>query len=995
MNLKNFFQKNWIHFAAVAVFIIVAAAYFSPQFGDYSLKQDDVEKFKGMSNEIEYYRAVNDKEPLWTNGMFGGMPTTQISTLHEGSIIRSITKGFMSLFPSPAGILILHLISFYILALFLRIKPIIGIVGAFAFAFASYEIVILHAGHNSKAMAVAFLPAVLGAFIYAYRQNWKWGAAFSALFLAFELSANHLQVTYYLAYLLFAIGVYFGVQAIREKKIKSFAITSAAVLGGYVIAMLMNYGSLTMTNSYVKYTMRGDNDLTINADGTPLKSGQDGLPVDYITQWSYGKSESLTLLSPYVKGSHSASIDGSSFQEMGEDMVDNDEIDGMEYNLASNGISMYWGNQPGTSGPVYLGVVVVFLAFLSLFFVKDRIKWVYLGISLLMLLFSWGSNAMGMTEFFVKYFPMYNKFRTVTIALVLLELLVPLMAILVLQKLYEAREELKEQKKLFFIASGIFVVFLIGMKLMSPDRFAPEAKIETQAYDNYVNGTMQQLMYAERQQPGYIQNNLRIDPRDQASLKAFAEQQAETAFTGMRKFRKALYQKSTSRSLLIGIVAIGLVALLFFTNLNAMAVVGGLAALVLIDLIPVDRNYLSDAENESGDLKHWMAKDAKLYPVQANNTDEQIMEMELKENPQLQKAVDKGERLGKQEADELGITGDIKRRVVDSYRFQALSAATNYRVFSYNDGWNGTHAAYFHKSLGGYSAVKLRRIQNAFEFHIANSNNEFLNMMNVKYFIQGSDVRLNPTANGNAWAVKEVKVLENPDDEIRALGKKFEVKQLGDGQLLVNKEIVKSKVVYGTEKMVFVTKAGDSIPVPVSNGIDKGMTAYFVMDVQGNTNLVPEMTIKADTVNSFIQIAAITCTDDFDSKTTAVMVSKQAEKLTSKKYSGEADVKLSEYAPNKLTYDVNAKGKQLIVFSEIYYPEGWTATIDGKEVDILRVDYLLRGLEVAGGKHKVEFTYDVARYHTGNTLAMVSSVLMVILFGGMLFLYFKKPELLN
>ena len=218
--------------------------YFSPQFEGYGLKQHDIEQFKGMSNEIVHFREETGKEPLWTNSMFAGMPATQISVVYGGNIFRPVVGAIKTVVPGPAGTFMLHLLCFYIFALFLRLKPVIGLIGAIAFAFASYEIVILQAGHNSKAMAVAFLPAVLGAFIYAFQKNWKWGAVLSAVFMGFELSQNHYQVTYYMIILLVGLGIYFAIDAFKKKKLKHFGFATGGVFVGYLIALLINYLSL-------------------------------------------------------------------------------------------------------------------------------------------------------------------------------------------------------------------------------------------------------------------------------------------------------------------------------------------------------------------------------------------------------------------------------------------------------------------------------------------------------------------------------------------------------------------------------------------------------------------------------------------------------------------------------------------------------------------------------------------------------------------------------
>ncbi|TNE97615.1 MAG: hypothetical protein EP322_06360, partial [Bacteroidetes bacterium] len=308
-------KNNWHHLAILGIFVFLTLFYFSPEFDGYTIRQHDVEAHKGMSNEIVYHREVYGEEPQWTNSMFGGMPAVQVSTIYEGNIFQRIIIAFLGGLGVPAAIFLLHLIGFYILSLCLKIKPWIGLFGSIAFALASYEIVILQAGHNSKATAVAFMAPVLGAFIMAYRRNWKWGAVLSALFMSFELAANHLQITYYLGFLLLGLGIYFFVEAIMKKRFKSFMFATAGLIGGYAVALLINYGNLTLTNDYAKYSMRGVNDVTIGPDGEEEVAQSTGLDKDYITNWSYGIGESFTLISPYVKGSHTATLGTTTFAE--------------------------------------------------------------------------------------------------------------------------------------------------------------------------------------------------------------------------------------------------------------------------------------------------------------------------------------------------------------------------------------------------------------------------------------------------------------------------------------------------------------------------------------------------------------------------------------------------------------------------------------------------------------------------------------------------------
>lgn len=999
-SIKSFFSKHWMHFAVVAVFFIIARMYFAPQFDDYGLEQHDIEQFKGMSNEIIHFREETGKEPLWTNSMFGGMPATQISVIYGGNVFRTVVDGFLGWFPSPVGIFLLHLIGFYIFALFMRLKPIIGLIGAIAFAFASYEIVILQAGHNSKALAVAFLPAVLGAFIYAYQRNWKWGAILSAVFMGFEFSMNHYQVTYYMIILLIGLGIYFAIDAYKKKTIKNFLFATGGVFIGYLIALMVNYGGISMTNDYAKNTIRGANDITISADGSAAKA-TDGLDKDYITNWSYGIDESFTFVSPYIKGSHNSKpIAESNFAQMVEDGDYTNEERG-----AILGNRLYWGEQAITSGPVYLGVLTVFLALLGMVFLKDRIKWVYLAVSILALMLSWGKNFMGLTDFFIENVPLYSSFRTVTIILVMLELTIPVIAVMLLQKLFMERDEIKGQSKKFLIVSSAFFVFLIGLKVIGLDTtYASKAEIEANDEEMIAGQIMSQLSQLEPEQIQGLQQQRGINLNDPNQLNAFVDGEVQNnlkGFEAIKKFRADVFSSSTSRSLLVAFFSIGILALFFYTSIPSLAIGGGLAVLMLIDFVTVDTNYIGSMEKRDGSYVHWVPEEEREYPVAANEADYGILANELQENPGLQAAIDAGSKKGLEKAKELEYSRKIQTRVEDVYKFAALNANTNYRVFDTDGGFGSSRASYYHKSLGGYHGAKLRTFQNLAEFHMYSMNNKVLDMLNVKYIIQQGQLRPNRTALGNAWLVSEVKSFETADDEMRALGSKFELKNSSEGRFLVNGEEKKTAVVFGQEKLQYVIdridvstnrNVQDTLDVKLTNGLTVGSSAAFVMDTNGLTELVPLQTLQNDSLNSFKSLVLMTLKSQFNPTNEALMVASEAKKMSQKKFTKDGSVTMTKYAPNQINYTADLKGKQFIVFSEMYYKDGWKAFVDGKEKEIVRVNYALRGLEVDGGNHKIEFKFDLPKFHRGNTLAMIGSILILLLIVGMLFLDWKKKK---
>ncbi len=974
--MKSFWSKNWVHFAVLAFFLILTMTYFSPIYEGYTIKQHDVEQHKGMANEIIQHREIYGEEPMWTNSMFGGMPAIQISMLYKGNIFQSLKAGFNSLMGGPSGIFMLHLLGFYIMAMCMRIKPIIAVFGSVAYSLASYEIVILQAGHNSKAVAMALMAPVVGAFIMSYRRNWKWGVILSAFFMTWQLSANHLQVTYYMAILLFFLGAYELFVAVKNKKIKQFGITSAGIIAGYLLAVLINWGNISMTNDYAKHTIRGQQDLTINPDGTPLDQ-EDGLDADYITNWSYGKGESFTLISPYVKGSHSAPLSSTTFAEIALDV----DMPTAERKAAMD-MPLYWGEQPMTSGPVYLGVIAIFIALLGLVLLKDRIKWVIFGVTVLALMLSWGKNFMGLTDFFINYVPGYNKFRTVTIILVLIELCVPLLAVYTLQRMYENREEIKERKKAFLYTSGAFMLFLLIMTFVG----LKDGYVSSQDYERLDRYRSNMLNQISNMDPKVLSEQYQLDINNTAQVDQFVEAQMEPVYQGLdgiKKVRKQVYRSSMLRSFGFGLLAVLVLALYFYSSVSLPVIAVGATAILLIDLVMVDRNYLGTAEDSRGNYLQWTERWKSLYPFQPTMADNQILEAEVAAHPELEQVIAEGKKLGEKKAAELEYNGVAKRRVINSYRFQALNRKTNYRVFDYNGGWQSSRASFFHKSLGGYHGAKLRSIQNVFEFHIARSNNKIFDMMNVKYFIQGESVRPNMTAMGNAWLVKEVKKVASPDEEIQSLGKEFELKNVGSGKLIVNDEFVTSKQVYGGEKLQYLQANGDTLEVPLSNGLRQGLVAYFVADVNGTTNLIPEMTLKADTANSYNTFVSIQIMDDFNPGKDAVMLEREAKKLSTDAYTADGKVNMTSYKANKITYEADVKGKQLIVFSEVYYPDGWTAKVDGKEQEILKVNYLLRGLEVDGGKHKIEFIFDLPKLHSSNKMAVAGTIVLIglIIFG--------------
>lgn len=980
MNLKQFFTKNWIHFAAILVMLIFTLVYFRPQFEGYGLKQHDVEQFSGAAHEIQDYRERTGKEVLWTNSMFGGMPATQISVVYDGNHIKNGLDSFIEFFPRPAVIPMLYMLGFYVLMLCLRINPWVGLLGAIAFGFSSYDIIIIQAGHNTKALAVAFMAPVIGGFLLAYQRNLKWGVILSALFMSLEMCVNHLQVTYYLGILLFGLGIVMLIEAIRKKTIKKFLFSTAGIIGAYGLALLINYGNISLTNDYAKHSIRGANDITKNPDGTSNKSdATTGLDKGYITQYSNGVGETFTIVSPYIKGSAPGAIANTPFAEQVEKM----DFSSAEMGDLLNGSPSYWGDQPQVSGPVYVGVIVIFLALLGLVFLKTPVKWALFGVTILALALSMGKNFMGLTDFFLDHVPGYNKFRAPTIIMVIVELCIPLIGVLFLDKLVRERAELKAQKKTFLIVSLSMLVFLVVMKTIGlGDGYASASEKEQMA--NLPQTMRKQIMALTPEQQAQYQ----VDITNPQQVDAFVDAQvgpAQKRQQNLVEVRKEIYSSSMNRSILFFVLAAAVLGLFFYTELKSEFVIVGLIVLVSFDLIPVANNYLGSQEEGMG-YKYWDLKANTLYPIVESPADVQILESEVALNPSLASKIDAGIKEGRNKADELGFEGAEKRRVENAYKYAALNRNTNYRVFDLSGGFNSANSAYFHKSLGGYHGAKLRNIQNVFDYHLAQMNNKVYDMLNVKYFLQQNNegivtVRPNPTAMGNAWFVRTINTFNTPDDEIRALGSNFALKNAGVGTLLIDNKASKEANAFGSEKISYVLQ-GDTLDVRLQNGLPEGMEAYFVMDVNGKTDWVIKQTLERDTAKSFLRLVEIKVADEFKPREEAVMLKSEAKKLSGVQFTGDGYIEMTSYAPNKITYNSNSASKQFAVFSEIYYPEGWKATIDGKEVPIIKANYLLRGLEVPAGNHKIEFTFGLAKFDKSNTYATIGSFIIILLIAG-------------
>ena len=543
--LKAFFT----HFFVAVFFIIVALSYFSPVLQGKVLSQNDIKLFVGMAKEQNDFRKQNDgQEPYWTNSSFGGMPTYQLGAYYPHDYVKKLDT-LIRFLPRPADYLFLYFIGFYILLCCMKVDFRLAILGALAFGFSTYLIIIFGAGHNAKAHALGYLPMVLGGIILVFRKKYLWGFVLTAVAMALEIRANHYQMTYYFMLLVLILGLVYLIDAIRKKYLKHFFTSVGLLLVAVMLGIAANATGLMATKEYADWSTRGPSKLTMKPDGSP-KEKSTGLDKEYITQWSYGVSESLNLFVPRLYG-------GATFENLGENSRTYDFLidQGLPKTRAldfTSQIQTYWGDQPITSGPAYIGAIVFFLFILGLILVRKKAKWWLLGGVLMSLFLSWGKNFSVLTDFMIDYFPLYNKFRAVSSIQVILELCAPVLAILALVAIFNPSiEKTKKMNALmiaFFSVVGICVLLIV------------------------------------------FKGNFSFEgPRDRMLKSNYGDE----LYALIKLDRKAIYNNDLFRSFLF--VLLSATALWFYLKdiLKQNIVIIVLGALIVFDLVGVDLRYVN------------------------------------------------------------------------------------------------------------------------------------------------------------------------------------------------------------------------------------------------------------------------------------------------------------------------------------------------------------------------------------------------------------------
>ena len=811
---------------AILAFVLLSFAYFFPaDIENRILFQHDTAAGAGAGQEVKEYYEQTGERSRWTNSLFGGMPMYQIAPSYDSTkSLQWVQKAYQLFLPDYVCLTFMLMLGFYILLRVFGIPVWLAGLGGIMWAFSSYFFILISAGHIWKFITLAYVPPTIAGIVLAYRGKLLWGGILTALFVALQITSNHVQMSYYFFFvILFFVGAYFE-KAWRTKTLPQFFKASAVLIVAALVGIAANVSNLYHTYAYSKETMRGKSELVQTGDAA--KQTSSGLDRDYITQWSYGIDETLTLLVPNFKGGASAALSQSETAMSKANPM---------YSSLYGSLTQYFGTQPMTSGPVYVGAFVLFLFVLGCFIVKGPLKWALIGATFFSIVLSWGKNFMPLTDFFIDYVPLYNKFRAVSSILVIAEFTIPLLAIFALKRLLEEPEILKQEKKplgiSLLLTAGIALLLAVAPGSIGPG-YVPAQ--EAQMLQNAVN----QQMIPANELSGILAN--------------------------LGEMRAELVSSDALRSFIIIGIGCSLLWLYASGKLRSSLTIAGITILCLADMWGVNKRYLNDAQ--------FVPHSIRTETFTKTNTDELILQ----------------------------------------------DTSLDYRVLNFaTSTFDDNNTSYWHKSVGGYHPAKLRRYQEMIEHHISPEMqaaykaiataggemdsvdaNKFriLNMLNTKYFIFPAGQQrqtvpiLNPHAYGNAWFVNKVQYVNNANEEIDAL---------------------------------------DSI-IPTETAV---VDARFKDVLKGTTESYK------DSLSS---------------------------------------IRLTSYAPNRLTYETNNAQDGIAVFSEIYYPDGWHVTIDGQPAELARADYILRTMYVPAGQHTIEMRFDPTSLHVTEGIAYGALALLVI-----------------
>ena len=833
----------------VLLFAVIAFAYFFPADTEGRiLYRHDSSAGRGSGQELtEYYQRTGERT-RWTNSLFSGMPTYQMAPSYDSQqVLNEVGKFYHLWLPENVWYVFAYLLGFYILLRAFDFRRELAVLGSIIWAFSSYFFIIIAAGHIWKVIALAYLPPMIAGIVLAYRGKYVWGFVITALFTALEIQANHVQMTYYYLFIIAFMVLAYLWDAVRNHRLAQFGKATGVCFVAAALGVVINLSNLYHTWQYTQESMRGKSELVKKNSANQTSSGLDR---DYITQWSYGIDETWTLLVPNTKGGASMPL------AMNEKAMQ--KADPQFYQIYQQ-LGQYWGNQPGTSGPVYVGAFVLMLFVLGLFIVKGPMKWALFLATCLSILLSWGHNFMWFTDLFLDYVPMYAKFRTVASILVIAEFTIPLLAMLALKKIFDTPDFFTQKIRIYLgtskhpiISHNTTNMFWVWASFIATGGMA------------LLFAIMPSIFF-----PDYVSAS------ELEAMKQIPSEYLGPLLSNLQEIRISIFTADCWRTLFVIVLGTAVLLLLRMKKIQPKYAVGAIIVLCLVDMWQVNKRYLND---------------------------DMFVERSVRETPQQETATDR----------------QIMQDKAPDYRVLNLASNT----------FNENETSYYHKSIGGYHAAKLRRYQEMIDQYIGkemrnmqgaivNAQGDMtrvagdsiypvLNMLNTKYVIlplQGGQTAplLNPYAFGNAWFVDRISYVDNANAEIDAVGK-----------------------IDLRHEAVADSKFKDALGEPAAH------------------------------------------------QSTAV-------------------VTLKKYEPNELTYTVDSQKGGIVVFSEIYYP-GWTATVDGTDTPVGRVNYILRAISVKSGKHTVVLTFKPASVKNTETAAYVAYLLLVLAIAAGVFFEMKRRK---
>lgn len=811
MDFHKIFKKYIAYVVAVIVFLLAAYTYCSPVLSGKVVGGGDNDTAAAVAHEGQTYRQETGDCTFWTDAVFGGMPNYQLggSYWKSGDLLSPVNflvRGTKDI----AWTVFLYFLCFYVLLLSFRIDKWLGIAGALAMGLSSYFLVIIAAGHMAKCYTIALVALVVAGFKFIFDRRYVLGGILVMFFVALGFTP-HPQMFYYYYMMM---GLFYLAELwihIKEKRLKDLAVATAVFVLATGIGMGARSSNVFANAEYITQTMRGGSSDIVRAGDKESPSAR-GLDLEYATQWSYGIDETMSFLIPGFKG-------GASSVDVGKDS-------GLYGTLVKTGVPpknaadfckavpMYWGEQPFTSGNIYMGAIICFLFVLGLLIVKGPYKWALLAATLFSTALAWGHNFMWLTEFFFKYFPMYSKYRTVSSILIVAEVAMPVLAMLAVREILDGKVEKKDLLKDIYLSAGITAGVCLFFALFGGVIFSFRS-----SFDASWSSSLPDWVYA-----------------------AIVDERA------------SLFRSDCWRSLLFVLLGAGTVWLFAKGRISRTVVLVALPVLVVADMWPVDKRYFND---------DYFVRPAK-----------------------------KGSAF-----------------VMQPYEKQILQDEGHFRVFNLTtNSFNDARTSYYLKSVGGYSAVKLRRYQDLIDEHLSKMHWPVIGMLNTRYVVVPGDdgqpvARMNPGALGNAWFVDKLHVVENAGEESDAL-----------------------------------------------NTIDLSHEAVLDRSFAG-------------------------CVTDFEPSVPE-----------------DATVVLNRYTPKELDYTYSTSEPGTIVFSEIYYPYGWKASIDGEPVEHFRVNYLLRAVNVPSGTHNIHFIFDPDSVRKGETVATIFIVLMYVILAAGIVLGIRRKK---